>query len=577
MRRLHDTPRGSSITSIDDLRSLLRADGDDAGAAAVPANRRRLSLTGILGLGMVAVLISVLVWSVLRADDAESFLAGGGAGCAEAEVRVTTTADFAPVVEAAMGRIETATDPCSRYDVMVASSAAAAAAIGAGTDAPHVWIPDSAFWLDRANLGGEGPTLEAGPVLASTPVVLAAPGSLAQPAGATDSSAPQPWQDILGGPLEPRIDDPASSTASLLVLASATEALRGTPEGEQLLLASSVRMSRETAGERVLFAQASDDTEGAGAVPATEQQIFQQRADDPASPLSAVLPGEPMGALSYSWVVVPDEQQDVATREAVALLGRSLTGVAGVADRQAAGFRAADGSEAPGVPGVPDATAVSTDRTLSEAESVLADWEAAQRDVRLLTVVDDSIATTEPDGDRLRTELVTDGLTTALDVVPPTSQMGLWSFSPGRVGGNAWTELAPIAPLGDGSAMLDAAAFSSTGNEDGGGLYDTVRAAYRTVQAGYQPGAVNAVVLVTDGREDDDEGLTLYQLLAELQASNDPERPVSIFMIGVGGDVYDHELRLISELTGGRHYLAADPAGITDHLVDALTRHFRAE
>lgn len=579
MRRLHDTPKGSSITSIDALNSLLRAQNDDDAPTAVLANRPRVSLAGILGLGMVAVLLAVLVWSVLRADGTDPLRPVAGGGCAQGvEVRVATTADFAPIVEAAIGRIADVTDVCTGYDVTIASSALTAAKIGAGVQAPHVWIPDSGFWLERANEGGGGPTLAAGPVLATTPVVLAAPSSLVPPVDDAGTAAAQSWQDILGGPLEPRIDDLENSTASLLVLTSATEALRGTPQGEQLLLASSIRMSQQTVSDAVLFEQASNDDEGAGAVPATEQRIFQQRTADPAPPLSAVVPAEPLGALSYSWIVVPDAQQDDATRDAVALLGRSLTGVAGAADRQDAGFRTADGQEAPGVPGVPeDVATTDSERTLSEAEATLADWNAAQRDLRLLTVVDDSTSMAAPAGAGTRTELATDGLATALEILPSTSQVGYWSFSPGRVGGDEWMELVPISPLEDGGAVLAAAASPSNGTEGGAGLYETVRAAYRTVQDDYQSGAVNAVVLLTDGSEDDTEGLTLYQLLAELQASADPDRPVAVYMIGVGDAVYEHELRLISELTGGRHYIASDTEEISTDLVDALTRHFRDE
>jgi len=539
--------------------------------------REGVSLATVLGSFIVAALLATVAVAVVREDAARPAV---GCGSPTA-VRVSTTAEFAPIVEGAVDRLAGYGIACTDYDVVVESAADAALQISGGTDLPQVWIPDSELWIARANEGDTGPALTAGTTLATTPVYLAVPGSIAQP---SETAAAAPWQDILGGPIELRVDAPEDSTASLLTLLSAQAAVGGTPQGEQLLLSSTIRMSHQTATGPELLAQASGEPADASAVAASEQQILQHRADNPESTLAAVVPAEGLGSLRYSWVVVPDEDQDAATRDAVSRLGQSLMGVAGLLDRKEAGFRTGDGKGAGTIPGVGDVTGEAVaDPSPSETEAILAAWDAAAGDHQILTVMDVSTSMLEPAGDSTRIELAADGLQEVLGTLPATDQVGLWTFSSDQPSGNDWTEVAPIGPLNgeadDSGTHLDdllaesAALASRTGG--GTGLYDTVRAAYHAVQDGYQPGVESAVVVVTDGRDDDTRGL--YPLLVELQSSADPSRPVAVYVVGIGPDVYDHELRLIAELTGGRHLLAPDAADIGTVLLDALTRPYRAE
>lgn len=557
--RLHDTPENDERPT--------GPDGPGGGSVTVPRPR----LTIVLGALVVAGLLAVLVWAVLSADDTTG--ERSGAPDCPTTVRVTTTAEFAPVVEAATARLAPSTGECAGYAVTVASSATTAEQIGAGLDVPHVWIPDSDTWVSRAEEGDSAPNLDVGATLATTPVVLAATGTGA-PSDDVVVTA-RPWEDVLDGSLELRLDEPRLSTASLLALLSAGDALGSTPDGEQRLLAATIELSRQPATADELFPLVGEREEPV-VFPTTEQQVVSARADDPAAPLEVLVPAEALGALSYPWVVV-DPGHDDTTREAVQNLGQSLTGVAGVTDREEAGFRTADGEGVIDLPGA--STAVPT---VDEALAVLADWDAARRDARVLTVVDVSPSMLEDAGGDTRLGQTAEGVRAALDILPEDTELGHWAFSAEHDSGEDWTELAPVAPL-DGSAedlgeSLTAAASSvADGSADGTGLYDTVRAAYREMQEDSGPGSANAVVLVTDGRDDNTDGLTLYELLLELQTIADPERPVQVHVVGIGPDVYEHELQLIAELTGGRHALAADAGQVSTAVTDALTRPFRAE
>lgn len=548
--------------------------------------RGGVNLASILGFLVVIALLAVVAWAILREDETAPPTTGGegaGGGACEAlvTVQVTTTEDFAPVVESAADRVEE-NDECVRYSVSTAQSSVTADQIREGTARPDVWIPDSDVWVDRVNQSADAPSLSPGPTLATSLAVLAVPNSLAE---STGLSGPQPWQAILSGPLELRLGDPEESTTSMLLLHAADQAIGDSPEGEQLLGAHIIRMSRQARTEEELLAHASQDGEDATAVAATEQQIYRQRQENPDVPLTAVVPADGTGALVYSWVPVPAADQEDQTRRAITALEQSITGVAGVADREDAGFRLPEG-EPPEVPGIPEGTEPAlTAPTLADADAVVALWNIVAVDMRMLAVIDVSGSMLEPVGDQTRIALAAASAHTALEVFPMTSQVGLWIFSTDHPGGADWTELVPIAQLdsqaGDGlhrDALLAAASSLPQHTVEGGdtGLYDTVLAAYREVQANYEPGYVNSVVLLTDGRNEDDDSITLSELLAEIQASIDPAKPIPIVTVGMGTGTDEEVLRLISAQTGGRSYLARNPADIGTVFVDALTHRFRA-
>ena len=79
------------------------------------------------------------------------------------------------------------------------------------------------------------------------------------------------------------------------------------------------------------------------------------------------------------------------------------------------------------------------------------------------------------------------------------------------------------------------------------GLYDTVLAAYTDRRGpGGTRTAVNSVVLLTDGQNQDPTGLTLDQLVEELKAVIDPRKPIQVIAIGIGDEVSQAELERIT-------------------------------
>jgi Ca-activated chloride channel homolog len=98
-----------------------------------------------------------------------------------------------------------------------------------------------------------------------------------------------------------------------------------------------------------------------------------------------------------------------------------------------------------------------------------------------------------------------------------------------------------------------------------------VLAAYRTVRAAYDPARVNSVVLLTDGRnQDDPDSIELDTVLTTLRAEFDPAQPVPVITIGMGPDADHQTLARISEVTGTKSYRVDNPADIQQVFLDAM-------
>jgi len=102
-------------------------------------------------------------------------------------------------------------------------------------------------------------------------------------------------------------------------------------------------------------------------------------------------------------------------------------------------------------------------------------------------------------------------------------------------------------------------------------LYDAVLAAYQDSRRNWEPGRINAVVVLTDGKDDNASDITRDRLLTELGQMQDPRRPLKGIGIGIGPDVDRAELTAIAKATGGQAYIATDPTKIGDVFLAALS------
>jgi Mg-chelatase subunit ChlD len=81
---------------------------------------------------------------------------------------------------------------------------------------------------------------------------------------------------------------------------------------------------------------------------------------------------------------------------------------------------------------------------------------------------------------------------------------------------------------------------------------------------------VNSVLVVTDGTNEDSQGVELGELLDTLSGEADPDRPVKVIGVALGPDADLGALEQIADATGGAAYSAVDPTDLQTVLFDAL-------
>src|SRR6185295_15812069 len=106
-------------------------------------------------------------------------------------------------------------------------------------------------------------------------------------------------------------------------------------------------------------------------------------------------------------------------------------------------------------------------------------------------------------------------------------------------------------------------------------LYTVAHDSYQKILDEFDPTRINAVVLLSDGRNEDDRNNDLPGLLKYLQSRNEGEstKPVRIFPIAYGSDADEATLKRIAEATNAAAYSAVDPATIIN-VFNAVVSNF---
>jgi Mg-chelatase subunit ChlD len=148
-------------------------------------------------------------------------------------------------------------------------------------------------------------------------------------------------------------------------------------------------------------------------------------------------------------------------------------------------------------------------------------------------------------------------------------------------GGGDYTKLSPVKRLGtaekDGQSHRSrlrelATDFDRYLTPGGTALYDTMMAAFDYMHDTYVPGDDNAIILLSDGANEDSRSATLNQLIDEITKRNAGREKVNIYAAGLGPDADYDALRAIANASGGKSY-RIDTAGQGETaLLDGLRR-----
>ncbi|MEH0970703.1 extracellular solute-binding protein [Micromonospora sp. CPCC 205546] len=481
---------------------------------------------------------------------------------------------------------------------------------------PQVWLPTSSLWTGQLKLldeaaGRPAQTPGRHPSIANSPLVIAMPqpkGKLLQQRG------PLGWGEVLGssgrtgwaafgrpdwgrfsfGKVNPNLSTSglaatiASYYAAVNRASDLTESDLANPAVTQFVRRIEANVSHYSDDiVDLLKDRAEADLSGTGtaaptdmsAVVTQEELVYQYnegelsptRGEKPRVPLVAIHPKEGTFNLDHPYVVLPSaspEQRDAAA-DFLAFLQeppqqRSF-GRHGFRDHQ----RNASGPLIAAVGGrgaeeltyfdPPDPTVV---------KAILTGWGTLRKKANILVAVDTSGSMKAKIGDHSRFQVATRAAAKGFGLLNAEDQVALWSFS-------SETRQRPRSPYSEEvrlSAFDRKSLTDEIGNlhvEGGTALYATVRAAHRHMLDHYDQSRINAVVVLTDGKNEYHKDNDLARLLKDVAL--DPDRPIKIFCIAFDEQSDFATLDRIAKASAGKAFDARDPAKIDDAFVKLLS------
>lgn len=570
---------------------------------AVTPGRRKVSPLVIGALITVVVVVgAVILWRFF--GDALSNRSQASADrCVEGEVTVAVIAD--PAIADQVGTFakqysETA-DPVGDRCVQVAVKAADSTAVingfaetwpGELGERPALWIPASSISEARLETASGGKTVIDSRPLVSSPVVLAVRPEL------KDALAQQNWSSLPGLQSNPAALDglnlpgwgglklslPLSGNSDAAYLASEAVAAASAPAGApgsagagaaQRLLAGQPELADAAASTALdaLVNAADPATAPVHAVVTTEQKLFERGANlaDAAGKLGSWVPSGPAAVADFPAVLLSGDWLSKEQLTAASEFDRFMRKPEQLAELAKAGFRV-EGVSPPASP-VTDFPALSEPLTFGDAESrsTLATRMTAPAQSGTVTVMlDQSMPVDE--GGRSRLTNVATALNDRLQVLAPTSSVGLWTFD-----GVAGRSVTTTGPLGDDvgggprSAALSENLQSQASSGGGAVSFTTLRLVYAEALANFRAGEPNSVLVITSGPHTD-RSLDGPGLISYIQGAVDTDRPVAVNVINLGDDPDRSTWEQVARASGGeyRNVPSSTDPGLADAVAEFL-------
>jgi Ca-activated chloride channel family protein len=199
---------------------------------------------------------------------------------------------------------------------------------------------------------------------------------------------------------------------------------------------------------------------------------------------------------------------------------------------------------------------------------VLDRWAQQRKPAQVMLLVDVSGSMGDPAGDTgdTKLDLAKRAAIDALDQFKGEDEVALRIFSTDISGSEPtdYVDLVPFGPISQNREQL-ASKIRSLEPTQGTPLYTAAGDAFDLMQQQYAPDRINAIVLLSDGRNEDPRNDDLRSLLDRLSASNEGQssRPVRLFPIAYGSDADLTTLRQLAEATNAAVYDASDPKSIS--------------
>jgi hypothetical protein len=502
-------------------------------------------------------------------------------------VNITAAPDIAPAVTQLGNRLsEQDAEACYKVNVASRESASAAESlvVSDGSERPDVWIPESTIWLQRAQDKGAWNVPVSGTSIASSPVVVGLTEDKATELGWPDETPA--WSQLFGPDsrgLAIGMPDPAREPTGVSTLFGIRELLGTGPDAGRKITSEMRALSPNTAPaqadlfSRLPGAQTTDDP--LDGFPTSEVSVLRHNVKQSGSPLVAVYAQPAVPSLDFPFVVLPDTKPD--KREAAERFLKVLIDQPAAEALADAGFRTPDGQmlrdRSNDKRTSPDKLTPAPMPNPTEVNDTLNQWAGVNLSGRIQVLLDvsGSMGDPVPGTNKTRIGLVLEAAKLGIGLMKPTTKIGVWRYSTDLDGpGKDYKELIAMRPVAEqvSNGALDTLMATKAVSNGGTGLYDSALAAYKSATQNFEAGRINLVVILTDGGNDNDNGINREQLLTELGKLRDPKHPVQIIGIGIGSDIDGPELNTIAKATGGQAFTTPDPAKIGDVFYTALSK-----
>ena len=210
---------------------------------------------------------------------------------------------------------------------------------------------------------------------------------------------------------------------------------------------------------------------------------------------------------------------------------------------------------------------------------VIDQWNQLRKKARVLLVMDVSGSMgdeADPKTGDTKLDLAKRAATAALGQFNPDDEVGLRIFSTDIADREPtdYRDIVDIGPMSANRPDLESKIARLVPTQ-GTPLYTVTGDSYQKMVDEFDPARINAVVLLTDGRNEDPRNQDLNALLRQLRAQNEGEtsKPVRIFTIAYGNDADEVTLKRIAEATNAAAYSAVDPSTIVN-VFNAVVSNF---
>jgi hypothetical protein len=307
---------------------------------------------------------------------------------------------------------------------------------------------------------------------------------------------------------------------------------------------------------------------GLGAAPVSEQAVIRYNATSP-KVTAATVPLAVEPTLDFPYTVLTAKSREI--KNAADTFRSALTGDVYADVLAKYGLRTPSGVAGPGFATGHGVTAdpvhVQPVTDMSSVRTTLTIWVAAKTPSHVIALADATSSMGTKLGNATRLDLLKAATHFGLDLFTSDSEIALWAYA-----GKGPAEVVPMGPLNaqQRNRLDQTMQASHPLPTDDCPLFESIIAAYKAIQAKYEPERSNTIVVFTDGKSNLKDGLTLSKVKRELENLSDVARPIRVILMGIGPQADIGELQEIANITGGGAFQLTQPEQLSMIFLKAL-------